>query len=251
VYVTPPVIVQQPRYYVVQRPVYVPPPPMIVYQPAYVQQQYMMPPTVRYGYAPPAQRDFYMGFQGSLLGSIFGAGASDGTAVTSRGGNGMPGMMGGAGLGMRFRTRGVLGGELALSALYGRDYNGDTRLEVPLTLSGLFYLNPQNAFQVYLLAGIGASYANVRYETANQSAHGGLSSANYGYLGGLAGIGAEVQITPRASFFFDVRGFVRTRLDRTASTNPEFARNIPGSTTTQTTNASFGAALQAGAIFYF
>lgn len=246
----PPVYYQPPRVVVVQQPrIYVPPPPVVVYQPGYVQHGYvqtgyMMPPAT--GYVPPAQRNFYVGAQVSLLGALTSGGVGGSSAAS----NGGIGAIGGAGAGIRFRTRGVFGAELTVAAAYGRDFNGDTRIEVPLGLSALLFFNPQNAFQVYGVIGVGVGLASVRYATQNRDAHAGRASGEYGYLGGQAGIGFEAQLNPRFSLFADVRGFLRTRVDNQAQSNPEFARTV-GTSTTQTTNTSIGAAAQFGGILYF
>jgi hypothetical protein len=228
VYVVPP---PPPRVIVTQAPVvYYQPPP---------QQVYVSPPRmyVASAYVAPQPRRGYVGIQAQVAGSFM--------ATPS----GM-GAVGGLGLGLRFRGNGFFGGEVAFNVMNGRDYNGDSRLEVPVGFTGLFYFNPQNRFQVYGLAGFGFSVASVRYTAANRAAHGGLGGADYGYLGAQGGIGAELQLSPRFSLFADVRAFIRGRVDDTRDQNPEFARTLSDGAT-QTANGSGGVLTQAGAVLYF
>ncbi len=156
--------------------------------------------------------------------------------------------MGGAGALMRFRHSPHLATEATIGGVYGRDYNGDTRAEVPVTLGGVVYFNPRNRFQVYGLLGGGLSFASVQYDSANARARG-MREAGYFYLGGYAGIGAEWQLSQSFSLFFDVRGFMRARVDRDAESNPEFSRVQGG--VTQTTNGSMGMTGNLGAMFWF
>jgi hypothetical protein len=215
-----------------------PPPPVVVYQPAPVVQPVVQPvpqPPPRYVYQPPPRRQNFVGIQGQLGGAFFG---------------GHGGGMGSGGVGLRFRDRGHWGAEAAINVAGGVDYNGDGRAEIPLTLTGMFFVNPQNRFQVYGLAGFGLSFAEVIYNRTNRAAHGGLRNGEYAYLGAHAGVGGELQITPNLSLFGDVRAFIRGRIDDSREINPEFARN-DGSGTTQTTNSSAGVFAQAGAVWYF
>lgn len=253
----PPVVMQAPPPVVVVQPpqprvIYMPPPPprvyvtapppVIVYQPAMPQQVYVQQYQQQQYMIRPAQPAGYFGIQASVLGSFLGTSPTAPTPGT--------GFIGGAQAGFRFRSRGVLGGELTVGYVGGRDYNGDTRAEIPITVGALVYFNPQNRFQVYGTAGMGVSFADVRYNGGNTAAHGGLGGANYAYLGGYAGIGAEFQLSQRFSLFADVRGFLRGRIDDSADANPEFAR-ITSSGSTQTTNLSGGILTQLGAVVYF
>ncbi len=236
----PPVVVipPRPRVYLVPPPparVYVAPPPVIVYQPAPVYQQpvYYQQPAPRY-VLPPAPRRGYVGLQLGVAGSYIGNGSA----------------MGGVNGGLRFRGQGHFGGELSVGVFGGRDFNGDARTEVPASLNALVYFNPQNRFQVYGLIGAGVGWAHAEYAPNNRNAHGGLAGADYGYFGGNLGLGAELQLSQRFSLFADVRGFVRTRIDRNASSNPEFSRvNVLG--TLESTNVSVGLLGQVGAALYF
>ena len=226
------IIVEQqpppPPVYVVQRP-----PPQIIYTqaPTYT---YTTTTTVSY-LGTGRNRGFGVG--GFAAGLGFGS-RGDGTSG-----------MGGVGGTMRFRTHPMFAGELSIAGMIGSDYNGDTRTEVPVTMSGIFYFNPQNRFQIYGVAGIGVSWAGVTYNDTNARSRG-TDSAQYTYFGGLAGLGAEWQLTPNFSIFGDARAFIRTRVDKETASNPEFSRvNADGRT--ESTNLSAGVVGQLGGIFYF
>lgn len=241
----PPVVYQPPP-----RVVYLPPPPprvVVVPQRVYVQQQPMVvypqqtQVMVQQQYWSRPQNSGYWGVSFAGVGSFLG---------TAPGVNGI-GFIGGGMLGLRVRNAsGHLGGELGVGFVGGRDYNGDSRREIPVTLTGMYYFNPQNRLQVYGLAGLGMSYAMVDYVGNNSSAHGGLSEARYLHIGGYAGLGLEWQLSNRFSLFADVRGFVRGRVDDSAASNPEFARTTETGAT-QTSNLSGGVATQLGAAIYF
>jgi hypothetical protein len=225
------IIVEQqppPPVYIVRRP-----PPQIVYTQA---------PTYTYTTTTTVS------YLGNGRGRGFGVGGfAAGLGFGSRG-DGTSGM-GGIGGTMRFRTHPMFAGELSIAGMIGSDYNGDTRTEVPVTMSGLVYFNPQNRFQVYGVAGLGVSWAGVSYSDVNARSRG-TDSAQYTYFGGLAGLGVEWQLTPNFSIFGDARAFIRTRVDQEKATNPEFSR-VNANGRTETTNLSAGVVGQLGGIFYF
>jgi hypothetical protein len=225
------IIVQQqppPPVYVVQQP---PPRVVMVQQPTYT---YTTTTTVSY---LGANRGRGFGVGGFAAGLGFGS-RGDGTSG-----------MGGLGGTMRFRTHPMFAGELSVAGMIGSDYNGDTRTEVPVTMSGIVYFNPQNRFQVYGVAGIGVSWAGVAYNDAN-AIERRRDTASYTYFGGLAGLGVEWQLSPHFSIFGDARAFIRTRVDREATENPEFTR-INSDGRRESTNVSAGVLGQLGGIFYF
>jgi Outer membrane protein beta-barrel domain len=216
-----------------QQPVYIqqPPPRMIVTTvPAYT---YTTTTTVGYlGVSRP--RGFGIG------GFVSGLGFN--SSNESRG-------LGGLGGSLRYRQHPHFATEIAMSAMAGTDYNNDSRIEIPVTLSELFYLNPQNRFQVYGVLGVGVSWAGVEYNSHN-AAERRTDTASYTYAGGLAGVGVEWQLSPNFSIYSDVRAFVRTRIDKETRDNPEF-RRINTSGREETTNVSVGVLGQLGGIFYF
>lgn len=231
------VVVQTPMVeYQPAPPVYLQPPqPVVIYRPA---------PVIYTTYAPVQAPAPTVAPRQSVGLGAFATGLFLGGSDSAR----ERPAMGGAGVMMRFRHSPHLATEATLGGIYGRDYNGDTRAEVPVTLGGVVYFNPRNRFQVYGLLGGGLSFASLQYDSDNARARG-MREAGYFYLGGYAGIGAEWQLSQSFSLFFDVRGFLRARVDRDAESNPEFSR-VRGSVT-QTSNASMGMTGNFGAMFWF
>ncbi|MBI5517994.1 MAG: hypothetical protein HY909_29750 [Deltaproteobacteria bacterium] len=230
----PTYVIQQPQpTYVIQQP-----------QPTYVVQQqapqYVVTNTYQWGWMNGRSRTFGVGAFGS--GMLLSGRGSDGDGHRSAG-------MGGAGLSLRVRTHPWLATEATLGFYGGRDYNGDTRGEVPVTLNELVYFNPQHRLQFYGLFGVGASFAGVtRNGTSAPSAIGRDPSVGYAYVGGQLGLGLEWQVSPNFSLYTDLRGFLRTRVDGNTNT-PEFTRVQDGRV--ETTNTSIGSTAQFGAMFYF
>lgn len=244
-----PVYVPQP----VATPVYVQPvAPRVYVQPAPV--IYTPAPPVRY-YVAPRPQYYYVQSQPMYYwrsNLLWGGGISGGLAYFGGRYADQPGLVGMANAVGRIRGAGHFGGEFAIGLAYGRDWNGDNRLEIPLWMSALVYFNPQHRAQFYGVVGAHGSIASVDYNQMNIAAgsHGGRSSGEYMYLGGHAGLGVEYQITQRFVLFADVRGFLRTRIDEEVRSNPEFAETQADGST-RTTNLSMGVVSQLGAIFYY
>jgi|LNFM01.1.fsa_nt_gb hypothetical protein len=240
-----PVYVQPVQPVYVQQPVYIQRPPRVIYTPAPPVRYYVTPRPTYYYVAPQSmyfwRSNVLVGGGISLGAAFFGGRVAD-----------QPGIVGLASAVGRVRAPGHIGGEIAIGAAFGRDWNGDNRFELPFWLSGLVYFNPQHRAQVYGVIGANGSVAGVSYSAANRAAgaHGGRRSGDYLYIGGHVGVGLEYQITQRFVLFADVRGFLRTRIDDEIRTNPEFAENLADGTT-RTTNTSMGAITQFGAIFYY
>jgi hypothetical protein len=95
-----------------------------------------------------------------------------------------------------------------------------------------------------MLAGFGWSWANSRNDPNDPSATS--FNNNYTYFGGQAGMGLELRLSRVLAFNVDLRGFVRTRTDATAGSQPEFT-NAQG----QTTNTSGGGLFTGGMSLYF
>lgn len=225
----PPVVVQQTPAQ----------PPVVVYQPA-------PPPVIVYRPPQPDYRTYYVrrpmpyaqrewGLNLRLDAALIGGGVNDNAG------------MGGFGAGLRYKPSPYFGIEAGADFALGRDYNDYARNETAFTLSGLFFLNPHNHAQIYLLAGFGWSVANV----SNDNYVGGPlpngASTTYDYFGGQLGIGLEYRMTRNLALNLDLRGFVRGRTDDNARYNPEFVD--PG--TGKTTNTSGGALVTGGVTFYF
>ena len=215
---------------------YAPRPPAVVYQPPppiMLDRPEMASP---YEVAPPRRRPVSPGREWGL--NLHLEGASIGTGYEH------DTAMGGGGAGLRFKPNRYFGLETDLDFVGGHGYVGDLRHETALTFNGLMFLNPRSRAQVYLLAGFGWSWAQSQNDPNDPSAS--PYNLNYTYFGGQAGIGLELRLTRVLALNVDLRGFVRSRTDQLASSQPEFT-NAQG----QTTNTSGGGLFTAGMTLYF
>jgi Outer membrane protein beta-barrel domain len=153
--------------------------------------------------------------------------------------------MGGGGLGVRFKPMRRFGIEADADYYGGTDYSGNTRNEEAFTLNGLLFINPRSRAQAYLVAGLGFSTAHVSCDPSAGCA-GGAFDAQYGYFGGQTGAGFELRLGRTLALNADLRGFLRTRIDSGAQSQPEFVDAFG-----HTSNTSAGALFTAGMTFYF
>jgi hypothetical protein len=157
--------------------------------------------------------------------------------------------MGGLGLSLRYRPIPHFAFDLGVDVLAGHDYNGFQRIEVPVGLNGLIYLNPRSRVQFYLMGGAHISRAEVKSDfPARQlslSADGTEYDAKYTYFGGQGGGGLEFRLSKRFALHLDVLGFVRKRIDD--GKVPEFIDYETG----RTTNTSGGALIRGGVNFWW
>lgn len=212
--------------------VYQPPPPVMVVRPESPPPYEYTPPPHKY-ISPPREWGLNLHLEGAALGSGAQHNAS----------------MGGLGAGLRFKPTRYVGLESNLDFVGGHGYNGDQRSETALTFNGLLFLNPRDRAQVYLLAGFGWSWAHSQNDPSMPQSGMGAGAAfdqHYSYFGGQAGIGLELRLTRTLAFNIDFRGFIRSRTDELAQTQPEFT-NAQG----QTTNTSGGGLLTGGMTLYF
>ncbi|MBK8170361.1 MAG: outer membrane beta-barrel protein [Sandaracinaceae bacterium] len=160
--------------------------------------------------------------------------------------------IGGADIALRLRPSPWVAVDLGIGAYGGTDYDGNDRVEVPFTVNGLFFFNPQNALQLYGVLGLGVSYAHVEPSFLG-SGFDPFSSEfrDFTYFGGQAGLGLEWRMSPHFALNVDVRGFIRSRVDSTTDV-PEFVEtNAAGSPTGRTSNTSSGVYSTLGATLYF
>ncbi len=209
-----------------------PPPPVVVYQPppsTVVVQPREAPPA--YYYVPrQAQPRKEWGLNLHVGGLMMGKGV-DGNAG-----------MGLAGLGLRFRPLPAAALEADLDFAGGRDYNGFRRSETALSFNGLVFVNPKNKTQLYFLAGFGWSGAKAVDDRAGYD----QTEYHYGYFGVQTGIGVEFRLSKVVALNFDLRGFMRGRVDDNRRNYPEF---VDGNG--RSTNTSGGGLLQGGLTFYW
>jgi len=191
---TPPVVYVQPA----------PPPPVVYYQPA------PPPPPAPVYYVRPRPRIvYYEPAPVAVAAPVFvmperqvGLGLHLGAAAVSE--NEDP--MGGFGAHIRYRLNPRFAVEGTLDLFRGMGYEGLPRSEVPLTVNGLWYMNPQNRLQLYFLAGVGVASAHIGDK-------GSGAEVDTAFAGLQAGVGGELRIGRHLAVSADVRGFVRGRLD--------------------------------------
>jgi len=149
--------------------------------------------------------------------------------------------MGGVSGALRLRPNPRYAVELGAGAYAGRDANGQDRFEIPITVDGMVFLNPENALQAYLMAGVGVSTA--RTEGLNENT-GSAAPRRMLHLGGQVGAGLEWRLSDNLAINADVRGFLRQRIDQ--EEEPEFVNAETG----EETDTSAGALATIGATFY-
>jgi hypothetical protein len=225
------------------------PPPVVVYQPlpsAPPPQVVIVRPThrvlVREVPPPPPRRamrptrwGLNLRVEGITLGHQRGAAENSG--------------MGGMGLSFRYRPVPAFAIDAGVDLMGGRDYNGFVRTEVPLSLSGLLYVNPRSRVQFYFTGGFDWSHAKVHSDYASPllTTEFGSSgySAEYDYFGGHGGIGLEFRLARHVALNIDALGFVRGRTDD--GVVPEFYDARTG----RTTNTSGGGIFRGGITFWW
>ena len=228
-----------------------PPPPVVIYQPvpqAPPPRVIIVAPGYGYGYtqppprfaAPPPPRvprwhpefGIDLRVEGVALGH-----PNNGTYNAG---------MGGVGLSLRYRPVPHFAFDLGVDLLAGTDYNGFQRTEVPISLSGILYVNPKSRVQFYLMGGGNISRAEVRSDFPAPQlglVDGGTQyGATYTYAGGQGGGGFELRLSRRVALHLDALGFIRTRIDSNADAAPEFTDPQTG----KTTNLSAGALIRGG-----
>jgi hypothetical protein len=212
-------------------------PPVVVYQPpapVMIERPENPPP---YEYAPPPRKPISPAKEWGLNLHLEGAAIGSGSKQNAS--------MGGLGAGLRYRPMRYVALETDLDFVGGHGYAGDDRNETALTFNALVFANPKDRAQVYFLAGFGWDWAHSTNDPSDPSQ--GSFNNYYTYFGGQAGIGLELRLTRVLAFNIDFRGFVRTRTDQAAQTQPEFVNPQTG----QSTNSSGGALLTGGMTLYF
>ncbi len=170
----------------------------------------------------------------------------DGAILGSESGMSHDAGMGGLGAAFRVRFHPVFALDIGADFLGGRDFNGNARAEGVLSANGLLYLNPRQRIELYLLAGLFTSRAevDVRYLGGERvDPH----DASYAYFGGQLGFGVEARLSRRVSAQADLLGFIRERTRRYRYFEPDFV----DPETHRTTNRSGGGLVRGGFTFYW
>lgn len=227
---TPPAVVYQPIPSV-------PPAHVVIVAPGYGLVRPVPPPPP----PPPRPRQISrsewgvnMRIEGIALGRVSNSGYDSG--------------MGGLGLSLRYRPVPHFALDLGTDLVGGTDYNGHQRIETPVSLSGILYVNPRSRTQFYLTGGTSWSHARVRDDAYDTMMYRGTLAdsigyqADYNYVGGHGGLGLEFRLSKHLALNLDMIGFMRSRVDRHASTSPEFVDPVTG----RSTNTSGGGLFRGG-----
>jgi hypothetical protein len=165
----------------------------------------------------------------------------EGMGINKPGGSTFSAGLGGVGLSLRYRPSPHFAFDMGVDVLAGTDWNGNHRTEVPVSLSGMIFLNPRSRAQFYLLLGGNVSRAQIHggHSVTPQGDFGGDdSTTGYTYAGGQGGGGFEFRLSRRVALDLDVVGFVRTRVD--GGSTPEFTDPQNPSRTTNTSGGALG-----------
>jgi Outer membrane protein beta-barrel domain len=230
-------VTRRPRVVVVEQPGgYATPPNVVI-----VTQSRPRPRVIQRAPAPPPARALPRLYsKWGLNLRVEGAAMGDGANVDSG--------MGGLGLSLRYRPVPHFGFDLGVDVVGGKDYNGFTRIETPVALNAMIFVNPRSRVQFYLIGGAHLSHAEVKSEYRSElldSNGDGTYGAQYNYFGGQGGAGLEFRIGRRVGLSFDVLGFIRKRTDD--NPKPEYVDAITGNTT----NTSGGVLFRGGLNFWW
>jgi len=231
--------VRHPHVVVVEEPGgYATPPPNVVIvtrprqHPRYVPAPAMPPPPLERGPKLYCKWGFNLRADGAAMGD----GASKASGI------------GGLGLSLRYRPVPALGFDLGVDVIGGKDYHGFTRIETPVSLNMMIFVNPRSRVQFYLIGGGHLSHAQVRSDSRSpllSATEDGKYGADYNYFGGQGGAGLEFRLGRRVGLSFDVLGFIRKRTDD--GYRPEYIDPVSG----KTTNTSGGVLFRGGLNFWW
>jgi hypothetical protein len=155
--------------------------------------------------------------------------------------------MGGLGFGFRFRPLPALAFDADVDFLKGTDHQGFYRTEASFLLNTLLFFNPRDVLQIYALAGIGFTGAEVTLEARRGETLVNRLDEHYSYFGGQFGLGMEVRVSRKVAIAGDVLGFVRGRTDEQLNERPEYVDRY----TQRGSENSGGGMLRLGVTFYW
>lgn len=234
-------VVHRPHVVVVEEPGgYATPPPNVVIvtqsrsrpRPRYIPAPQMPPPPV----ARPQRLYSKWGFSLRVEGAAMGDGANVDAGI------------GGLGMSLRYRPVPAFGFDLGVDVIGGKDFNGFTRIETPVSLNAMIFVNPRSRVQFYLIGGAHLSHAQVRSDYSSPllgRTEDGKYGADYNYFGGQGGAGLEFRLGRRVGLSFDALGFMRKRTDD--GRQPEYVDAATG----KTTNTSAGVLFRGGLNFWW
>jgi hypothetical protein len=155
--------------------------------------------------------------------------------------------IGGFAAALRLRPSPHFAFDIGAGAYGGQDYYGRDRLEIPINVDVLAFVNPRSRAQFYFAVGAGTSLAFLRDAGATGDSWGDPSSWTddyhraYTYLGGQLGGGLEFRIGRRLALNVDARVFLRRSV---GGSSPEF---VDGA---RQTNTSAGGLASVGMTLY-
>lgn len=151
--------------------------------------------------------------------------------------------MAGAGMSIRPRPSPYFALDLGVDYLAGRDWHGLERAETSFSVNPVFFLTPRHQAQLYILTGFHISTAKI---TPN-SHEDFVGTRGYNYFGLNGGVGLEIRFALHWAIDGELVGFIRSRTDRSARSDPEFVDQATG----RTTNTSGGGLLRLGLTYYW
>jgi hypothetical protein len=198
------------------------------------------PPSQLMPAAPLARRQPKLYSKWGLNLRVQGAAMGDGANVDAG--------IGGLGLSLRYRPVPAFAFDLGVDVIGGKDWNGFTRIETPVSLNAMIYVNPRSRVQFYLIGGAHLSHAQVRSDSRSDlldPQDDGKYGADYNYFGGQGGVGLEFRLGRRVGLSFDTLAFIRKRTDD--GPKPEYVDPATG----KTTNTSAGILFRGGLNFWW
>lgn len=156
--------------------------------------------------------------------------------------------MGGLGASFRWRPSPYFALDVGTDIIGGVDYDGNDRVELAGSLSGLVYFNPQDVVQVYGIGGLHLSHAEVdtssNYCAYTYCEFGWQDSIGRDYVGAHGGLGVEFRLSRHVGLHIDALALIREKVD---DGPPEFVDADTG----ETTNTSGAGLFRAGINFWW
>jgi hypothetical protein len=233
VYVAPP---PPTTVYVAPQPAPAPPPTVVIVQPPTQPQPQPQPMVVEPPPPPPVQAPVQVAApapapvatSATTVPRFVSEGVGIHASVGGVYGGGL--RIGGFAAALRLRPSPHFAFDIGAGAYGGKDYYHRDRIEIPINVDVLAYVNPQSRAQFYFVVGAGTSLAFLRDTSSWTDDY----DRAYTYLGGQLGGGLELRIGRRLALNIDARVFLRRRID---SSTPEF---VDGTRQTNTSAGGLG-----------
>jgi hypothetical protein len=157
--------------------------------------------------------------------------------------------MGGGSLAARLRPSRWFALDIGLGYYDGVGTHGSERWEVQASVSGRFFVNPDDDWHLYVLGGVGAAYGegDTKWMFPPGTTFIDWTMESVLYLGGQLGAGVEWPIARHLSLDAELRGFVRTRMDDQQGWAPDYRDAATGANA----NTSGGVYVACGATVHW